>query len=367
MKNLNIYRIVEEGATVIKKLIGSKIGDSKRACSVLGLPSPCTEIVPYEIQIEDIPKLTLLLQEEADKHSKKQLEVLKKYGNKAAMSDLALVRGGKYSEEDLVPDLEEGQARTCAYCTISGKKKVEASAINDIGGTDDFVYNTREISVRPVLESSFIFNFVHNRRKKGYNGVEEVTFGEYPQYAPEYKKQLEIEKFYQYGLLVKTGRTYTFDRSKVKNKSQEFQPVTYDEYEYNNGYEVKRYVRVKANLFHGYDEKTEGRAIARPEHYLSTTQTLSTGDATKCGYYVWLEVKPVTWLIDEQKQRLISKIALLSGIRFSGERYSSRFEDTDMYQFLNQHMLRDILQSEELFLSQIQDAIIETNQKVKTR
>ena len=74
---------------------------------------------------------------------------------------------------------------------------------------------------------------------------------------------------------------------------------------------------------------------------------LSDGERYRNGQYVWVEVSPVKWLIDERKGILVSKKALVSGIRYlsKNENYKADFDRTEMKEYLNNYMSRDLFQS----------------------
>ena len=185
---------------------------------------------------------------------------------------------------------------------------------------------TRDGAVRPALLSSFIFSQISPNRVRGYNGTEEVEYGEYPQYAPDSDVQRRLENEYKNGNLRQTGRNYTFDKTEYDDYDQYFQPVTYEEYDYNG----KRYIRIRANSDYG-----------------SNSFKLSNGESYRNGDYVWVEVSPVKWLIDDKTQTLVSKRGLLSGIRFhtKDRSYNGDFSTTDMKEYLDKHMLRDLTQT----------------------
>ena len=184
----------------------------------------------------------------------------------------------------------------------------------------------RSGAVRPALLSSFIFSQISPNRVRGYNGTEEVEYGEYPQYAPDSDVQRRLENEYQRGNLRQTGRDYTFDKTEYDDYSQYFQPVTYEEYDYNG----KKYIRIRANSDYG-----------------SNSFKLSNGESYRNGDYVWVEVSPVKWLVDDKTQTLVSKRGLLAGIRFhtDDKSYNGDFSTTDMKEYLDKHMLRDLTQT----------------------
>ena len=160
---------------------------------------------------------------------------------------------------------------------------------------------------------------------RGYNGTEEVEYGEYPQYAADSRMQSILESEYNRGMN-KTGRSYTFDSVKYDDYDTGFKPVTYEEYEYQG----KRYIRIRSNSDFGGNKFK-----------------LSNGVEYRDGDYVWVEVSPVKWLIDYRTGILVSKIGLVSGIRFldSNHNYKGDFSRTEMKEYLDRYMIRDLTQT----------------------
>lgn len=198
----------------------------------------------------DNKKLTLLSEEEIwGVNGGRQLDVLRQYGTKSAITDLVVLTGG-YCEASctyMAPDDDTLKGRTGLVYTRS------SDGYGDVRGVihDGSSYNTsrclRGGAVRPALLSSSVFSQISPNRVRGYNGTEEVEYGEYPQYAPDSDMQRRLESEYQRGNLRTTGRDYTFDSTRCDDYSQGFQPVKYEEYEYNG----KKYIRVKAHNYYG--------------------------------------------------------------------------------------------------------------------
>ena len=271
-------------------------------------------------------ELTLLSEGQiCGNEEEKQLEVLKKYGTKAAITDLGILTGGYVNRDYYISDEEN------FFSELAGGYWTKSIDANDgicvfcIDGSKDYSIRSSRISaVRPIFQSSTIFNQIYLNKKRGYNGTNEVEFGEYPQYCVTKYMNNRLEKKYKSGIN-KTGKTYTFNLAKDGNSKIE--PLTHEEYEYQG----KKYIRVKANTC------LNGRKIE-----------LSNGCKYKDGDIVWVEVLPVVWLIDEETQTLISKRGLVSGIRFDGTFETGEFETTEMYEFLNKYMIKDIFQSVDL-------------------
>ena len=259
--------------------------------------------------------------------SEPQLEVIRKYGIKAAITDLCVLTGS-YLCEDTDYNIDEDRSltgRTSWFWTRSDDGDNYVHAVNK-NGNSHFEYGCkRNGAVRPALQSSVIFSKISPNRVRGYNGTEEVEYGEYPQNAADSRMQNILESEYNRGMN-KTGRSYTFDSVKFDDYDTGFKPVTYEEYEYQG----KEYIRIKANSdFSGCEFK------------------LSNGVEYRDGDYVWVEVSPVKWLIDDRTGILISKKGLVSGIRFLDKRtnYKGDFDRTEMKEYLDRYMLRDLTQT----------------------
>lgn len=286
------------------------------------------------------PELTLLSEGQIWGNSSEfQLEVIKKYGTQAAITDLCILTGCylniycyKYIAEDT-----SLASRTSWFWTRSWTRTNDnIYNCNDVvlvswqGNRREEQGNERNNAIRPVLCSSHeIFSQISSKRVKGYNGTEEVEYGEYPQNAADSRMQNILESEYNRGMN-KTGRSYTFDSVKYDDYDTGFKPVTYEEYEYQG----KEYIRIKANSnFNGVKFK------------------LSNGIKYRDGDYVWVEVLPVKWLIDDNTETLISKYGLVSGIKFLEKytAYRGDFSKTGLKIYLDKHMMHDLFQNTTLF------------------
>ena len=259
--------------------------------------------------------------------SESQLEVIRKYGTKAAITDLCVLTGS-YLCEDTDYNIDEDKSltgRTSWFWTRSDDGDNDVRVVNR-GGRRDYGYRYKRYgAVRPALQSSVIFSQISPNRVRGYNGTEEVEYGEYPQNVADSRMQNILESEYNRGMN-KTGRSYTFDSVKYDDYDTGFKPVTYEEYEYQG----KEYIRIKANSDFGGNKFK-----------------LSNGVEYRNGDYVWVEVSPVKWLIDDRTGILISKKGLVSGIRFLDKRtnYKGDFDRTEMKEYLDRYMLRDLTQT----------------------
>mgnify|MGYP004511105375 CR=1 FL=1 len=258
--------------------------------------------------------------------SESKLEVLKKYGTKAEITDLCILTGSYIGEEFWDVD-EDGllKRRTSRFWTRSDDSDNDVRTVHELGSRDFKYRFERDGAVRPALQSSVIFSQMFPNRVMGYNGIEEVEYGEYPQYAVDSRMQNILESEYN-RRMNKTGRSYTFDSAKYDDYDTGFKPVTYEEYEYQG----KKYIRIKVNSVFG-----------------GNRFKLSSGVEYKYGDYVWVEVSPVKWLIDDKAGILISKKGLVSGIRFLNKstNYKGDFSKTEMKEYLDRYMSKELFQT----------------------
>lgn len=174
-----------------------------------------------------------------------QLEVIRKYGIKAAITDLCVLTGS-YLCVDINYNINEDKSltgRTSWFWTKSDDGDNDVRTVYLDSRRVSNYRDQREGAVRPVLQSSVIFSQISQNRVRGYNGTEEVEYGEYPQNAADSRMQNILELEYNRGMN-KTGRSYTFNSVKYGDYVTGFKRVTYEEYEYQG----KKYIRIKANL-----------------------------------------------------------------------------------------------------------------------
>lgn len=59
-----------------------------------------------------------------------------------------------------------------------------------------------------------------------------------------------------------------------------------------------------------------------------------------------MEVKPITWMVDEKANIALSKKIIFSGVQFDNKRnYTGDFENTDIYNFMVKYFSKDIIPS----------------------
>lgn len=257
---------------------------------------------------------------------KNQLEIFKKRGTKAVVTDFGILTGcinsSYMTKEKAIED------RTGFYFTktIILEKLGNGYGYNDdiytIGG-DGFEHRTliyADCGIRPVISFSTISDTITSK-VRGKDGILEVEWGEYPQKAAPRNIQKELENM----MSSFTGKIYTIYVNKKQKNLKEF--------EYNG----KKYVRVKANFWHHYD-KTKTLALPNGLEYM-------------LGDPVWIEVNPIKWIVDEKSNQATSKNILLGGIAIDMRDYKDMkshitFETSGMKKYLDNHLSKDIIPSQ---------------------
>ena len=179
-------------------------------------------------------------------------------------------------------------------------------------------FEMENLMIRPVLElPPDLFELVTSNRRKGPRGTWEVDFLSYGQYVPNYATQKEIEE--------------EFDNDKLRRlDNAESYCLEY------HGDPTNYY----PTLISTYKDKCYVRVEVKGKNSL-----FSDGRIHRKGNYIWVEVQPVTWLIDDESKLLISKRGLIAGIYLGG--LPNRESELDEYYkrldyFLNTILLRDL-------------------------
>ena len=257
-----------------------------------------------------------------------QLDILKKRGIKAAITDFSILLGAYFADRYHIDNDNSLEGRTGNYWTKSDYGANVARVVHADGTRDYSTVIRRNGGARPALPFSEVSSIPTNGEsgKRARDGILEVEYGYYPQKAVSRDMQERLERAYRSGNISKTRNSYTTDSAHYDEYDTSFQPQTHQEYEYNG----KRYVRVKANSY-----------------YDGGDFTLSNGEQYRNGDDVWVEVLPVKWLVDEKSRMMITEKLIFAGVQFNKERnYHTRdFDRTDIKTFMDRYLLRDLVQS----------------------
>ena len=299
------------------------------------------------------PEITLLSEGQIwETKREAQLEVIRKYGTQAEITDLCILTGCRSvkdpfvyrKERDITGDIIRSE-RTGPYLSKSKIDFNHLVVVNQFGNKCSCNIGIANCMIRPVLKFSENFYKITQNRIKGYNGTYEVEYGEYPQNAVNYKTGRELElKYNTHSEITETGRSYTFNFLPSHYMNMEFEPATYKEYEYQS----RRYIRIKANFW--FEDK---KVILNDLIYGNLNESSE--------HYVWVEVSPVRWLIDDETGLLIAKKGLASGVRFcdAKQEFDGDFDKTEMKFFLDTYMLPDLIRP--IIVSHTHEENVNTN------
>ncbi len=269
---------------------------------------------------------TFLTEEQCSRYDR--LDILKKRGTIAAITDFSILLGGNFSNNLHTMSDSSLEGRTGRYWTRSDDGDYDALRVDFDGFVENASVYKRNTGIRLALPLSSVDAILTNgeKGKRASDGILEIEYGYYPQKAISKDKQKELERAYKNGGITITKKVYTTDAVSSDDYSTPFYPQTYQEYQYNG----KRYVRVKANVC---DERSEF--------------ILSNGEKYRNGDNVWVEVQPVKWLVDEKSCMMITDKIICSGVQFNKEsEYQTKdFDKTDIKVFIDKYLSKDLFQS----------------------
>ena len=279
-------------------------------------------------------EVTLLTEEQIFGENKSK--IFEKYGTSAAITDFAILLDGYFSDEYHCNNSDSLEDRTVCYWTSSVNKDNYACVVDKSGNRQFYFFRDHCIGARSTLPYSLISRISMNKVRE-FEEIFEVEYGEYPQKAVSRILQEELENAYQnkQTSIRKTGKAYATDPKRWNEHDKKFSVQEYEEFEYKG----KRYMRIKVNSYY------EVRELK-----------LSNGERYKNGDYVWIEVSPIKWLVDIEKDIVLSERILFAGIQFDDkEEYKGNFKETFMYKYLNTIFIKDIQVSKEIEISVIEE------------
>jgi len=264
----------------------------------------------------------------------RKLEILKKRGTIAPITDFSILLGGEvsdyyhYSNSKSLEDRSGHYWISGHYWTSSNDKDKDLNLVPVAYDGNGYYINLdrRYGGARPALPYSSICNISSNG-VRGRHGILEVEYGEYPQKIASKILQDELERAYNWNLssIRKTGKTYATDLRRYNEYNEIFIAQIIEEYLFNDG---KKYVRVKANSCYGRGGFT-----------------LSNGERYKNGDYVWVEVQPIKYLIDEENDIALAERILFVGVQFNFESNYKDFKATDIKKFMDKYFSKEIIPS----------------------
>jgi len=251
-----------------------------------------------------------------------QLEILTKYGTKAIITDFAILLGGYVSRNNYYIKGDFIDDRTGCWWTQTSRDDINFEIYSiDFEGT--LLWENCEERLdgcRPTFSFSSINGLSFNAKRKNY-GILEVEYGEYPQTIVSEEFSNILEKMYLNKTIKETGKSYTTDETYYLDYNILFQKKSHIEYEYNK----HKYIRLVGDFNSSNGILSDGRIVEEDKSY-------------------WVEVEPITWLIDEKTGIALSKKILFSGIQFdSSKRYDGNFNKANIKKYMDDYFSKDII------------------------
>ena len=247
----------------------------------------------------------------------KKLEIIKKYGAKASITDYSILRGG-YVSNEMNYDFDSVD-RTGLWWTKTEDNRGGVYAIGETGNIySEYVFN-RIICGRPVL----YFDLPCDHSSLNQGDVREILVSECPQTIENEDLSDELEYVYRLGKMKATGTRYSYDSTNFGDFSSSISLSYDDEYSYKG----KKYVR-------------------RIGDYNCNGEVLSDGRVIEINRPYWVKVEPISWLIERINDKqviVIPKKLVYAGIRFNEIKYyEGNFEETEMKEYLDQVLSKEI-------------------------
>lgn len=245
--------------------------------------------------------------------------ILSDYGSECVFTDFSILLGIGHDGIDHTWERHMYKYRTGYWWTKTSDHDNDAIFIGSNGAVRAGRVDCRIVGARPVVPYSSIKPFSSNMVSD--DEIKEIEYGEYPQTIVDKNYSKELERAYNDGNLIITGKKYTTDSNFYDDLEKKFIPRTHTEYEYNGS----KYIRFKG------DSNCTGE-------YLSDVRKVRLG-----GTY-WVRVEPIIWLIDEEADLALSKKIIFSGVQFNHSRdYNDDFDSTDIKQFMDNYFSKEIV------------------------
>ena len=248
----------------------------------------------------------------------RQIDILKKYGRKCAITDFAILLGGFASDSHTV-DYSFYRNRTGIWWTQTCNSKNDYAVYTN-GACSVRDIESWYIGARPVTTYSEILKY--SPYQSGViNDLKQIYCGEYPQWVVDEVYSVDLEVAYKNGKMIETGKYYTANNDVTRLRNH-FVERKYPEYKYYG----KKYIRLIANPAFDNTALSDGRVVKSQE-------------------VCWISVEPIIWLVDEKNDVVLSKYILFSGLPLKySTNTSSDFTKSDIKKFMDECFSKEIIE-----------------------
>ena len=272
-----------------------------------------------------------------------QLDILKKRGTKAAITDFAIALGGFVSRWKRIDSDDSLKGRTGFYWTKSDDGDNDALAVFESGTWSYIRVKDCSGGGRPACAFSSIntipTNGVSGKFETDKDGVKFVYDGYYPQTAPEKDIQAELNRL--------SGLAEWNRNNRIPEVCEVPDIIDYD----------SKTIKYKKIDGYRYNGKIYVRMKPMQNEQLSNGERYSTSDS------VWFEVEPIKRLISEQGKITIPEKIIFAGVpfNFTSDYKTENFAKTDIYKFTNDIWAKDVERLKSIVREKDHSAGLETS------
>lgn len=240
--------------------------------------------------------------------------LFKQFGITANHTDFSLLTGGDVTFDYLTSKSKKPQAD---YWTDIKNENIFPMIINSFGETEFAFINQRNIGIRLVLKYSDFVNEVIDENVINDN-ISEALLGSYPNEVCDYDTSNLLEKLYCLNNLSLAPKKYLINENLIQRSG--FIPKNLDVYEYLDNH----YVRIISNNLH-------------------PNLRLSNGMFSNNGEFYWIKVTPLVWYLDKEKDIMLTKDVIVSGIPYRINKKFYTNEEAFLNLFVGNRLIEDIL------------------------
>lgn len=256
-------------------------------------------------------------------------------GTAAKITDFAVINGGL----SWPSEISHSNYGTYLFEQYKNETGDIVSYIEDDGKADTLLY-TGGLGIRPVADFSSLKDSSKFKYKKREDGIVEIEYGYCLQDAVSKKMQDELNNVTAVNSLVISSE----QKEKIKSILQVSDILQTNDKYFNN---IKIYDAISYDEIpiYKYNNRRFANITVQNHNVIRNSFYLSNGKSYQNGEKVWIEEKPVKWLLDEEQGLMISEMILQAGIKFYHDDYPTppKFYSEGLKLYLNQFMIKDSL------------------------
>lgn len=259
------------------------------------------------------------------------LNIFKRYGFKAEVTDFAKLLGCKYN-------WDSSSNRYCGswWTVINNNNVFEINSNGDIKRVNPTNTN---IGARLAIDYKKIKIFAKNKKEITPNIIEVECFS-YPSYVVSKEEQKCLETKF-----INEKAFFESKTNKYPHNSLSKTDKYYKTYDQSGNYGITRYCKTFDEYF--IDNQKYIRFVADK----NIDSCLSNKTLIKKNYPYWIKVEPIKFIVDKKRNIAITKDIVFSGIKFNfSNEYFESFDSTEMSLYLNSVFSENIIPSDKFVL-----------------